>query len=165
MKRSLSSVVAAGAVSIAIGASGPAEAATSTSTIIVTATVLSFCLVSAAPLVFGNYSSAQLDATATLTASCTLGTPYTIGLDQGAGTGATVAARHMNGTVAGSTLNYSISSDTIRSVVWGNVAGTNTTASTGTGIVQTFTAFGRIPAAQLSAPGIYTDTVTVTLTY
>jgi spore coat protein U-like protein len=165
MKKSLSSILTASVFSIAIGASEPTEAATATSTIIVSATVISFCLISAAPLTFGNYTSAQLDATAVLSASCTLGTPYTISLDQGGGTGATVAARHMNGTVAGSTLNYSIFSDTTRLAIWGNVVGTNTTASTGTGVVQTFTAYGRIPAAQLSAPGIYTDTVNVTLTY
>jgi spore coat protein U-like protein len=47
------------------------------------------------PLAFGNYSSAQLDATTTLTASCTVGTPYTVGLDAGLGTGATTTTRKM----------------------------------------------------------------------
>jgi spore coat protein U-like protein len=156
------------AASILIGStipSCPVQAATATSTIAVTATVLAFCTVTAAPLAFGNYSSAQLDATTLLTILCTPGTTYTVGLDQGVGTGATVAVRLMDGTVTGSTLAYTIYSDTGRTTVWGNTVGTNTVAGTGTGLPQTLTGFGRIPGAQLSAPGAYTDTVTATLTY
>lgn len=143
---------------------GPARAATSSSSIVVTATVLAYCVVTATPMAFGNYASAQLDSAATLAVSCTLGTPYTIGLDQGTGVGATVPLRNMTGTVSGSTLNYSMYSDANRTSVWGNTVG-NLLPGTGNGLVQTLTVYGRIPAGQLSAPGLYTDTVTATLSY
>jgi len=164
-KRSIVVFAVAGAILIGPAARAPARAATSTATIAVTATVLAFCTVTATPLAFGNYSSAQLDATATLAVSCTTGTPYTVGLDAGIGTGATVAAREMAGTVSGSTLSYTLYSDSGRTVVWGDTAGTNTVAGTGNGLAQALTAYGRIPAGQLSAPGAYTDTVTATVTY
>jgi spore coat protein U-like protein len=156
------------AASILIGSTitnCPVQAATATSTIAVTATVLAFCTVTAAPLAFGNYSSTQVDATTLLTVLCTPGTTYTLGLDQGVGTGATVAVRLMAGALTGSTLAYTIYSDTARTTVWGNTVGSNTVAGTGSGLPQILTGFGRVPSAQLSAPGAYTDTVTATVTY
>ena len=73
-----------------------AQATTATGTIAVSATVLSFCAIAALPLAFGNYSNAVLNATTTLTVTCTTGTTYNVGLDPGIGTGATVAARKMS---------------------------------------------------------------------
>jgi len=161
-------LAAAVATSILIGSTitgHPVQAATATSTIAVTATVLAFCTVTAAPLAFGNYSSTQLDATTLLTVVCTPGTTYTVGLDQGTGTGGTVAVRQMSGAVTGSTLAYTIYSDSARTTVWGNTVGSNTVAGTGSGLPQVLTGFGRIASVQLSAPGAFTDIVTATLTY
>lgn len=148
----------------ALPAARPAEAATATATFAVTATVLNLCLITAAPLAFGNYTATtQLDATTTLLVTCTFGTTYTIGLDAGTGTGATTAQRRMtNGT---SLLNYALYSDSTRSTIWGNTTGTNTVAGTGTGLPQALSVYGRIPAGQYVTPGAYLDTVTATLTY
>jgi spore coat protein U-like protein len=38
-------------------------------------------------------------------------------------------------------------------------------SGTGNGAGQTITIFGRVPAQTTPAPGTYTDTVTVTVTY
>jgi spore coat protein U-like protein len=38
-------------------------------------------------------------------------------------------------------------------------------SATGNGADQTFTIYGRVPAQTTPAPGTYTDTVTVTVTY
>jgi spore coat protein U-like protein len=140
-----------------------AQANTATGTIAVSATVLSFCAVVTLPLAFGNYSQAALNATTTLTVTCTSGTTYNVGLDTGIGTGATVAARKMSYLT--NTLTYGLYSDSGHSVVWGNTIGTNTIAGTGTGLVQTLTVYGQIPASQTVAPGAYVDTVTATVTY
>ncbi len=140
-----------------------AQANTATGTIAVSATVLSFCAVVTLPLAFGNYSNAVLNATTTITVTCTTGTTYNLGLDPGIGTGATVAARKMS--LLTNTLTYSLYSDSGHSVVWGNTIGTNTQTGTGTGLVQTFTVYGQIPASQAVAPGAYVDTVTATVTY
>jgi spore coat protein U-like protein len=63
------------------------------------------------------------------------------------------------------TLTYSLYQDSGHATVWGNTIGTNTVTGTGTGIAQTLTVYGQIPATQYAAPGAYTDTVNVTLTY
>jgi spore coat protein U-like protein len=152
-------------VMLAIGTSpASGQASTATGSMAVSATVLSYCTVSAASLPFGNYQSVAVTMTTTVTATCTTGTTYNIGLDPGQGSGATVTTRKMT-LSAGNTLNYSLYSDSAYSVVWGNTIGTNTVTGTGTGIGQPITVYGKIPAAQFSAPGAYTDTVAVTLTY
>ncbi len=140
-----------------------AHAATATSTIAVTATVLSFCSLTALPLAFGNYSSAAVNATTTLAVLCTVGTTYNVGLDLGQGSGATLSQRKM--TFNTSVLGYGLFADAAHSVIWGSTVGTNTQTGTGTGLTQTLTVYGQIPANQVVAPGAYTDTVTATITY
>ena len=140
-----------------------AQGATATAAIAVSATVTAFCTISVAALGFGNYTSAVNNATTTVTASCTSGTTYNLGLDAGLGTGATVAARKMS--LSTNLLTYSLYSDSGHSVVWGSSIGTNTVTGTGTGVAQVVTVYGQIPASQLVAPGNYADTVTATITY
>ena len=143
----------------------PADAATATGSIPISATVLAQCDVSATSLAFGNYgSTTQLDGSAVVSVTCTNGTPFTVALDVGSGLGATVASRKMTGP-SSATLNYSLYRDTGRSQVWGVTVGTDTLAGTGTGAVSALTVYGRIPAGQHPAPGAYTDTVNVTLAY
>jgi spore coat protein U-like protein len=151
-------------IAFAAAASQPAAASTASATMSVSATVLATCTVTSTPLAFGNYSGATLNQTATVGVFCTNGTTYTVALGNGSGTGATAAARLMSGT-GGSTLSYSIYSDSARSSVWGSTTGTNTVSGTGNGALQSITAYGAIPASQAPSPGIYSDTVTVTLTY
>lgn len=90
-------------------------------------------------------------------------TPYNIGLDAGTGTGATVAVRKM--TSGANAVNYSLYSDSGHTTVWGNTVGTNTVAATGNGSTQSYTVYGRVTAQTTPAPGTYTDTITVTVTY
>ena len=142
----------------------PANASTATGSVPISATVLAQCDVSATSLSFGNYSSAQLDGSATVSVTCTNGTPYTVALDTGSGSGATVPNRAMTGP-SSAVLNYSLYRDTGRSQVWGQTVGTDTLAGTGTGSLTALTVYGRIPAGQHPAPGAYTDTVSVTLAY
>lgn len=158
--RSHFAVLLAGtALSVAAGA----HAATSSSTMAVSATVQATCFINANPLAFGTYVSAQLDATTTIGVNCTNTTTYNVSLDAGGGAGATVAQRKMsNGS---QTLNYTIFSDAARSNVWGSTISTNTVAGTGTGSAQTLTVYGRIPGGQLPTPGAYADTLTATITY
>jgi spore coat protein U-like protein len=150
---------------------GAVNAAVATTSFLVSAVVVSDCLVLATPLVFGSFlpsAGSNLDANASLTVTCAMGSAYNVGLDVGTGSGATINTRRMTRTVGGSqTLDYSIYMDSIRSTVWGNTIGVNTVASTGTGLPQLLTMYGRVPGVQSSpAPiAIYNDTVTVTVTY
>lgn len=144
-----------------------AEATTTvTATIAVSAAVLSSCGVTALPLAFGNYSPTQATNTTaqtTVAVTCTNGTPYTVGLNAGGGTGATVATRKL--TSGSNTLNYTLYSDSGYSTVWGNTIGTNTVAGTGSGLIQTINVYGSISALQAVPAGAYTDSITVSLTY
>jgi spore coat protein U domain-containing protein, fimbrial subunit CupE1/2/3/6 len=145
---------------------GPSAATTTTTTFTATITLAATCVInSASTLDFGTAGvlTANVPATSTIQVQCTNTTPYNIGLDAGTGTGASVAVRKL--TSGGATVNYSIYSDAGHTTVWGNTVSTDTVASTGTGASQSFTAFGLVPAQSTPAPGTYTDTVTVTVTY
>lgn len=146
-----------------------AQAATTTSSLSVSATVTADCSIDTVnTLAFSSFSgltSLNQDQTTTIDITCTNTTPYDIGLSAGGGTGATVANRLMvNGT---DTIAYSIYSNSARTTVWGDTVGTNTVASTGTGSSQTHTLYGRVFASGLTAviPKTYSDTVTVTVTF
>lgn len=151
----------------AMGALLPAaaQAATTGTTMAVSANVVSGCTVAAAPMAFGNYSGAVLSTTTTISPNCTSGTPFYIQIDVGAGVGATVAQRKLtNG--ASQTLNYSIFTSNTYATPWGTTQGTDTVAGTGTGATQTVNVYGRIPAGQTSTVGTgYTDTVNITLNF
>jgi spore coat protein U-like protein len=160
----------AGALALlaSIGAA-PSQAATATTTFAVTATVLSGCTVAATDLAFGNYSGTApvpTDATNTVTAICSDGITYTLAGGAGAGVGATVAARKMTGTILGGTLNYLLYADAAHTMLWGDgTLSTVTVGATASLIPQLYTIYGRIPAGQSPAAGLYTDLVTVTLSY
>jgi spore coat protein U-like protein len=142
------------------------QAATATSTFTVQATITASCTInSALTLNFGSVGvlTAAVNQTSTVQAQCTNTTPYNISLDPGQGTGATVAVRKM--TSGANTVNYSLYSDSGHTVVWGNTVGTNTVAATGNGAAQSYTVYGQVPAQTTPAPGTYTDTITVTVTY
>jgi spore coat protein U-like protein len=157
-------VVATALTAALLGGMTQAGAATATGSLVVSANVLSSCTVVGSTIAFGTYTSTQVDQTGNIAVVCTNGTSYTIGLDAGAGTGSTTSARKMTGSLGGS-LNYALFRDSSRTSNWGSTIGTDTTAGTGNGLVQNLTVYGRIASAQTPLTGVYTDTVTVTLTY
>lgn len=156
-----------GFAAIAMLLPGVAAATTATTTMGVSANVQSACIVTSNNLSFGNYNptgASPTDATTTFNVTCTTGTSFTVGLNAGTTSGATVTTRQMvNGA---STLGYALYSDTSRTTNWGNSPGTDTPAATIAGTsASTFTIYGRIPAQQNVAAGAYTDTITITINY
>jgi spore coat protein U-like protein len=138
-----------------------------------TVTVIPNCYISATPLNFGTASllTSNIDATASLSVQCTNTTPYSIGLDNGANAGG--AQRRMSSGATSTYVNYNLFTDSARSNAW-----TSTTSSTscsggagtcilgtGTGLNQNVTVYGRVPPQTGSAPGSYSDTVIVTITF
>ena len=161
----LSLVAAVGTVCLLTFANA-SLASTTTSTFTSQITLNTSCTInSASNLNFGSQGvlTAAVNQTSTVQVQCTNTTPYNIGLDAGTGTGATVAARLM--TSGGNTVTYSLYEDPAHTTVWGNTVGTNTVAGTGSGASQSYTVYGQVPAQTTPAPGTYTDTVTVTVTY
>ena len=131
-----------------------------------TATVLSACQVSATSIDFGNTSSltSTIDSAGAVTVTCTNGAPYKIALSYGTGAGAgTGGRRYMK---SGATqIEYNIYKDAARTSIWGDSLGINTNDSTGTSGNQTFTAYGRVLSQTTPAPGIYSDSIVVTVNY
>lgn len=157
---------------VLLAAAPSAQAATATTTFQVTATVLKACLMSTpGTLAFGSYdpaSTTPLAGTTSLNVTCTFGTPYSIGLNAGTGTGATITTRAMTSPTAGvgnNTLAYGLFKESTYATNWDNsVAGTG---YVGSGLAQARTIYGRIPVGQYAAAPAtdYADTITVTLTY
>lgn len=145
-----------------------ALAATATTSFLVTLTVLNECVVVATPMVFGSLSIVGNPgaATSTITVTCTARTPFSIALDAGTAPGATIENRLLRNTDGSSTVAYALYQDATYATLWGNTVGTTRTGLTATGLPQPFTVYGRILAGQASAaPGAYTDTIGVTVTY
>jgi spore coat protein U-like protein len=150
----------------AIALMGPlaSQAATSTATIAVTATIPQACTVSATALAFGNYSaSAGSNATSNITVTCQASSPYTIDLDAGAHGTLAGASTTRSMASGASALAYNLYTDAAHTHVWATGAGSDVT---GTANLTTVTSvFGNVPASQTAGPGAYTDTVNVTLSY
>jgi spore coat protein U-like protein len=144
-----------------------AQAVTTTTTFPVTATVLKACIVTANPLAFGNYdptAATALDGSTTLSVLCTVGTSFTVGLNTGTASGATVTTRRM--TSGANTLGYGLYQEAARTNNWGNTPGTDTPlATTAPVLASTLTVYGRIPASQNVPAASYADTITVTVNY
>ena len=131
----------------------------------VNATVSKACNIAASSLNFGVYSGALINSSSTISVTCTNKTAYDIGLDAGTATGATVTNRSMTGPNA-YLLGYKLFRDSNRTLNWGNTAGSDTVSGTGTGLVQTVSVYGQVPAGQTGQPpGSYSDTITATITY
>lgn len=131
----------------------------------VLANVQSACSVTASNMDFGSVAtlSAALNATSTITANCTVSTPYQIALDGGLSAAANPAQRIMS--MGTNTITYGLYRNSQRNQPWGNIPGTNTQAAVGTGAAQPFTVYGQVPSQATPKPGLYQDTIVVTLTY
>ena len=142
----------------------PAMAGTASSSFPVNATISTACALGATAMSFGEVSvsgvaTIQNDSTSTVTVTCTNGGSYSVSLD--GGLNGVAAQRNM---ASGSDrLNYDLYKDAARGTVWTNVTAPH--AGVGNGIAQAITLYGRVAAGLPFTAGIYTDTVSVTITY
>lgn len=163
MKLNLACIL--GALAMAMMAS-PADAQTSTSNLGVSMNIAAGCTVASGTIAFGTWTGTPgtVDQTGSFAVTCTNTTPYNIGFDAGLN-GSSVAARRMKRGANADFINYTLFRDPTRTNNWGNTVGTDTLPGTGNGNAQTISVYGRVPAQTLGAPGTYTDTITVTVTY
>jgi len=125
------------------------------------------CIVNTNSLAFGNYTvTTQLTANATITVTCTVGTPYSIWINKGIA-GTSIGNRLMTNTgQPGVTLKYNLYHDAAFAATWGdNTGGLPKNGLTGNGAAQIYTVYGRIPTNQTSPIGDYSDTVTVSVVF
>jgi spore coat protein U-like protein len=163
------SVLAAATLLLATGGMAlpqPALAGTATTTLSVSLTINAGCNVSSSPIAFPAQSvlASAVNQTGSVIVTCTNTTPYNVGLDKGAGSGATVSNRRMTGP-SSATVGYGLYQDSGHATNWGNTVGTDTIAGTGNGSAQTLTVYGQIGAQATPQPGAYADTVNVTVTF
>lgn len=132
------------------------------------------CGVTATPLSFAPFNPLlgtlqRSSSTVRLNCNSTVGllVPYTVALSTGSGS---YTSRRM--TSGARTLNYNLYTDSAYSTVWGDgtsgsaVLSGNVTLAALASFSLPFTLYGQIDAGQNTlVPGVYTDNLTVTLTY
>jgi spore coat protein U-like protein len=167
MRRILTALAALTACAIVVQL--PLSAQTASASLTVTANVTKNCTIATAPVNFGSYdpvaanATAPLDGVGTLTVACTKGAVAKVGLNSGANAQGTVR-RMGQGTTE--YLNYEIYKDTAHATVWGNTADTALDIPAAPNRnPRTFTAYGRVVAAQDAAVGNYTDTIVATVNF
>lgn len=150
-------------------AATPVLAASFTADLIVSANVPGGCSVSTGPVAFGPYNAGAINTTGSVTANCTLGITYSVGL--GPGNSATATSRQMtNAGDATKKLNYELYKDSLRSQRWGGtgyaVSGaTPMTGLTSTATDQTYTIYAQLPGSQELVAGGFDDTVVASVDY
>lgn len=116
-------------------------------------------------------TSRDYTAQGAVNTTCNYGTPYSIYLGDGNNRIAGGFRRMSNSN--NEFIPYQLYKDSNYSTVWDatggvtNVGGTGGVSKTGTGSAQTTTVYGKIPqgTAIASRPGVYSDSVVVTVTY
>lgn len=128
------------------------------------------CSVSATDLDFGSQDSTATNFSAstngTVTVTCSKTTPYIVGLAPSNGNGSGAGA--MSSATTSDTVAYQLYQDNA-GTVWGNTgtlaAAGNEVSGTGTGTAATaLPVYAKVANANV-APGTYSDTVTVNVTY
>jgi spore coat protein U-like protein len=163
------------AIFVGLGSAALAQAGTATANMAVQITITASCTINATTLDFLSNAgtvlvSSNVDAQANVSVTCTSGSPYSIGMNNGAN--ASASQRRM--ISGGNFLNYNLYTDTARTAAWTTTTQTASCTGgagtcvlgTGTGSSQSVTIYGRVPSIGTAPPpGTYTDTVTMTITY
>lgn len=129
------------------------------------ATVPSKCVVTSATLNFGSpiALTSVIDAQTNLGIACSPTLPYQVQLDGGLSAATNPTLRKM--TKAAEFVTYGLYRDAARTLPWGATLGSNTLSGTGTGNTVAVPVYGRVPVQTTPTPGVYTDTVVVTVNY
>ena len=148
-------------------AGSQAFAGSATSQFGVSATVVSNCSISSAPIAFGSYdplNSSIVTAQGSVSVKCSAAAPgVTIALDNGGHSANAPSGSPRAMTNGSSFLGYDIMQPN-NTTEWGSGAG-QTLAVTADGTTQTFTSNGKVPAQQNVTVGAYSDTVTATVNF
>lgn len=147
--------------------SGASQAAT-TKPLEVMATVASACTLDVSKVDFGQFVGTELVANGTVIVNCNPGVAYRIGMTAGSNPDA-VKNRQMSDSTGKNFLKYRLS---YMDNDWGDTGMTNTTDNkhvpvngVGIGAPDPHTVEGRIWAVSAPAPGVYSDTVMVTVAF
>lgn len=139
----------------------PAAAETKTSSFDARVDVSATCSLGASDLRFPAVTTGNLtnvDASTSLSVTCSSGTPYQISMSEGANFNST---RRL--AWGSSFISYGVFSDSSRSQSW---MGATVVAGTGSGAAQQIPVYGRIFSGQsVPTTGSYADTIVATISY
>jgi spore coat protein U-like protein len=151
-----------------------AQAGTQTNNLTVQITITASCTINASTLTFPATAGTALTGAAvtgstTVSVTCTNTSPYSIGMGQGAN----YSGGSNRMASGGNFLPYTLYVDAAYTHPWttGATNSTCTTANqcylgTGSGSAQSISIYGQVPTtASAPAPGTYSDTVLMTITY
>ena len=151
-----------------------ADAATSTATLTVQITITAACNINASTLDFGSNAgtallAGNLTASTTVSVTCTNGSPYSIGMNNGANASGS-QRRMINGA---NFISYDLYTDAGHANAWTTASNSTTCTSanscalgTGNGSAQSTNIYGVVPSVAVApAAGSYSDSVTMTVTY
>jgi spore coat protein U-like protein len=165
-------VAALAVLMVAASTFAAVHASTTTANLTVQLQVNGTCTVNAATLDFGSTGllATALTASTSLSVTCSSSTPYSVGLDNGANFSTT---RRMRQGATTNFIGYGLYLDAAFTNAWTTASSSTTCTTTnscalgtGNGSAQSITLFGQVPALGTGpAPGAYTDTVTITVTY
>jgi spore coat protein U-like protein len=159
---------------ILVGSAGltvPVFAESEGTTMLVSAGIGKNCVITTTNIAFGTYdpivahATANLDASGSVTTTCTIGTAGEVLINYGANVAVDSEDRRMVGTNTSGYLGYEVYSNSDRSTIWSGDAesGVDITAA---GVGEEMTVYARIPGGQTSAANdSYTDTLTVVVSY
>jgi spore coat protein U-like protein len=164
-------IIALFVMALGVTLGGYAYAATATSTLDVSATVITTCSVATTPIAFPDYDgSAPVYANGDVTVTCTTGAPYNIAID--AGLTYNNSLRHVYDSVSLTQMKYYLYQDAGLLTEWGDSDQANTylagasLADTGSGLAQPHTVYGQLgPTGSQKPAGAYSDVVNVTVYY
>lgn len=121
------------------------------------------CTITAQSLSFGQYDvfdEAPTESVGNIIIDCMSSTSYTLILSSGSGN---YTERHLTGN--SSVLLYNLYVDAAYSQVWGDASGGSATISGTAEGTASHDVYGLIPARQNITPGMYGDTITVTIEF
>lgn len=154
-------------IALGILASGlavrPLDAAISSDSLSVTATVQASCLVSTTDTVFRTYAAAANTASA-VSVACSNSTPYMVTLSAAMAPVAAVTGRQMTGS-GFAMLGYELSSNPRGVANMRQDTSTDSAAGFGSGSNSLLAIHDQIPAAQCAIPDACIDTIIVVVTY
>jgi spore coat protein U-like protein len=168
-------ILAATTLLLVLCPSSMTQASTATSNMTVQIEITASCTIASAPtLDFGNNAAtslltSQVSQSTTVSVTCSNGSPYSIGFDNGLNS----SGSQRRVVYSGAYLNYNLYTDSAHTHLWTTGASNSTCSTanscylgTGTGAAQTISIYGVVPTvATAPAPGTYTDTTVMTITY
>jgi spore coat protein U-like protein len=156
----------AAAFAVVFGATA-ANAGTATGNLNIQANVADACTVSDATLAFGVVNPTNgtvLPSSTPINVTCTLGTPFSVGLNDGQN--ANASQRRLRRGATTDYLNYELYKDLLMLGRFGDTVGERATGLLGLGVLPTVvTVYGAVPSGQTAASGSYADVVQITVYY